>query len=84
MLYLDNRKYLPPDSALRTEGHGFPNNSEESDPPPAKKRFCDIKKHHRAYNNELIRYTCVHVCDMFSYTKDTVAIANIIVKYIAS
>lgn len=72
MLYLENRKFLPHDCTLRTESHGFPNNSEESNPPPTKKRFCDIKKLHRAYENELLRY--LHVICLAVALQHTVAI----------
>ena len=66
MVYLANRQYLPTDSSLRSQAEGFPTNSEDNKPPPAKKRFCDIKKKHRAHDNELLRYkaSCINSCTL--------------------
>lgn len=62
MVYLENRQYLSSDDSLRREAVGFPNNSEDDNPPPAKRIFCDIKKDHRAHDNSLCRYKpiCYH------------------------
>ena len=67
MVYLENRQYLPPDSILRRQAHGFPTNGEDNEPPPTKKRFSDIKKQHRAYENELLRYMYICACGICAW-----------------
>ena len=61
MIYLANRQYLSPDSSLRSQAEGFPTKSEDNEPPPAKKRFGDIKNKHRAHDNELLRYKASYI-----------------------
>ena len=63
MVYLENRQYLPSDCILRRQADGFPTTDVDNKPPPTKKIFCDIKKQHRAYENELLRY--ISVCGVY-------------------
>ena len=55
MIYLQNRQFLPADSTLRKQSDGFPTNMEDNKPPPAKKKFSELKKKHRAHDNEVLR-----------------------------
>ena len=61
MVYLQNRRYLPPTSSLRCK-HGFPSQENEHESPPAKRKFVDLTEYHNAVDMATDRYT--HVCSI--------------------
>ena len=50
MLYLQNRRYLPADSALRKDNNNFPEKRTESRNPPLKRDLEKVKAYHLAYS----------------------------------
>ena len=49
-IYLQNRRYLPLESDLRTETQ-FPSQKVETRKPPEKRVYTEVKKNHEAVDN---------------------------------
>jgi hypothetical protein len=60
MVYLQNRRYLPPTSSLRKRKRGFPSQEAELESPPAKRKFVDLTEYHNAVDMATNRYTHVY------------------------
>ena len=56
MVYLQNRRYLPPTSSLIKRKHGFPSQETEPESPPAKRKFVDLTEYHNAVDMATDRY----------------------------
>ena len=55
MVYLQNRRYLPPTSSLRKRKHGFPSQTEPESS-PAKRKVVDLTEYHNAVYMATDRY----------------------------
>ena len=51
MVYLENRRFLPLTSSLRSDKKNFPCKSQENCPKPSPRTFAEVKSNHEAYDN---------------------------------
>ena len=56
MVYLENRRFLPLDSALRAQIHGFPTQNVEIKKAPRYRNFSVVRRHHKAVTEAAQRY----------------------------
>ena len=47
MVYLENRRFLPLDSALRAQMHGFPTQNVEIKKAPRYRNFSVVRRYHK-------------------------------------